>query len=606
MNFVTGRNVLSFVALATGAAASFLLSFDQRRDRSPPTDSQGRRVTVIEKTLKGDDFAPSIFSYSFTQGRSSDSSESFAALSQIGGGHLPEGIEREFCLGALSFGATMAKLHALGLDRAVREAALRLETPIVDARERFAIIFRDQAAAAEFAAFGNFVVHMDGFTLPKELPHEIKVSYYRNLKQLAPVDFKAVFEKLLAKGDGKAAEMAMFAGGLQSVLTRLADPNRDNADAKSDSFLARCVDEIWRLDTQAIPQTIAGMEKLNIGRNTRLALIRAMLVSGNDFTPLLANEAKSKWNATLNEARGGANIAAIVSSGLYEVSAETYAKVALQLPDVFPNYADPFNSLLFRDFGAAARCVQSASPEVKAKLAERALKSYSSPNSLAEVENVASLFPPETRSPIRAKLLKQLAFDNYVTARVGLEQGVFSEAEKDDVKFAMAESYGVIPQADREAIISEFIQKGTVPEKGIQMACKQRFERDPASAAEYAQSLPGGKPQLSALMSVAKLWSESDPASASDWIATLPAGVKRDSAVSALVAASVYDKERAYGNLNAINDRATRIETGKRLIQQMVLISPSTVKADLAESGLPTADQTEILSEIAAPLLATP
>ena len=605
MNFFDRKNVLSFAALATSVVIGFVLPIYERDDRPSLVVLQDERVAMVYEGLKGDGFAPSIFFYSFEQGKHSNTSESFAALRGSGGWRLPDGVAREFCLGALSRGAAMDELRALGLDRVAREAARRLESPITDARVRFAKISRNHPAAAEFGAFGNFVVNVDGFTLPKELPHEIKVSYYRNLKQLAPADFRSAFEKLIAKGDGKAAEMAIITGGLQSVLARLTDRNADNMSAGADSFMAKCVDEIWLLDTQAIPAVIAGMEKLHVGHKTRLALIRAMLVSGNDFTPLLEGEPKSKWESIINEARRE-NFRVAYLYGLSGGADDICARVAIQYPKVFTDYAASFRRLMHRDIDAAARCFQSANPEVKAELTKEALTSDFSPESLAEVENRARLFPPESRTPILLKLLKELAFRHYSDAKVGLDQSSFSEAEKNDLRLAMAGSFDEVPQADREGIITELIQKGVTPEKAIQMACEKRFERGPASAVEYVQSLPDGKPQLSALQAVVKLWCESDPPAASEWIATLPNGAKRDIAVSALVTASVYDKERAYENLNAITDRVMRIETGKKLIQQMVLISPSTVKADLVASGLPAADQMEILSEIAAPLIATP
>ena len=98
---------------------------------------------------------------------------------------------------------------------------------------------------------------------------------------------------------------------------------------------------------------------------------------------------------------------------------------------------------------------------------------------------------------------------------------------------------------------------------------KRLYEQDPVQARQWAESLPPGNAQATALDHIASEWYKQDPGEVAKWLNTLPPGQGRDSAVSAYSQAlAMTDPAKAMSSAMSIDDELDRNYGVSRVVEK--------------------------------------
>ncbi len=158
-------------------------------------------------------------------------------------------------------------------------------------------------------------------------------------------------------------------------------------------------------------------------------------------------------------------------------------------------------------------------------------------------------------------------------------QAMFLEKRAGEEPEAVLQEYAALQQAGGDAKNLGRLT-GTLAES--------LAEKDLPAARDWAQSLPSGELQDTALSRVAEHWVKDDAPAASEWIRTLPEGIARDNAARILCnAISRRDPASAFTWAQSISHENQRRDTMGRVMDDWRQQDPEAAKAAL--EALPAA-----------------
>lgn len=120
-------------------------------------------------------------------------------------------------------------------------------------------------------------------------------------------------------------------------------------------------------------------------------------------------------------------------------------------------------------------------------------------------------------------------------------------------------------------------------------------DRDPASAAQWAATLPSGEARPRVLTEVVDEWAEKNPNDAGNWLNELGSGPEMDQPRERFAwKVQEHDPEAAVAWAGTITDERRRNETSYRIVREWLEREPESARTWVAESPLP-ADMKERL-----------